>query len=33
MAINLWNDNNSESYIQIKEDENGNIIVPDYTQL
>jgi hypothetical protein len=33
MAINLWNDNNSESYIQIKEDEYGNIIVPDYTQL
>ena len=29
-AVNLWNDNNSSSYVQIKEDKNGNIIVPDY---
>lgn len=32
-AVNLWNDNNSKSYVQIVEDENGNIIAPDYTLL
>lgn len=32
-AVNLWNDNNSESYIQIQEDENGDVIVPDYTHI
>lgn len=32
-AVNLWNDNNSEAYIQIKEDEDGNIIMPDYTHI
>lgn len=32
-AVNLWNDNNSSSYVQIKEDEEGNIIVPDYRHL
>lgn len=32
-AVNLWNDNNSSSYVQIKEDENGNIIVPDYDEI
>lgn len=32
-AVNLWNDNNSSSYVQIKEDENGDVIVPDYRHL
>jgi hypothetical protein len=32
-AVNLWNDNNSSSYVQIKEDENGNVIVPDYRHI
>jgi hypothetical protein len=32
-AVNLWNDNNSKTYVQIIEDESGNIIVPDYTLL
>lgn len=29
-AVNLWNDNNSNSYVQLKEDEEGNIIMPNY---
>ena len=29
-AVEMWNANNSESYVQIKEDENGEIIMPDY---
>lgn len=32
-AVNLWNDNNSSSYVQINEDNNGNIIVPDYRHI
>ena len=32
-AVNLWNDNNSEAYIQIKEDEDGNIIMSDYKHI
>lgn len=32
-AVSLWNDNNSDSYIQIKQDENGNVIVPDYSNM
>ena len=32
-AVNLWNDNNFDSYIQIKEDEEGNIIMPNYTHI
>lgn len=32
-AVNLWNDNNSSSYVQIVEDDNGDIIMPDYKRL
>lgn len=32
-AVSMWNDNNSDAYIQIREDENGNVIVPDYIKL
>lgn len=32
-AVNLWNDNNSSSYVQIQEDENGNVIVPNYSDI
>jgi hypothetical protein len=32
-AVNLWNDNNLNPQIQIEENENGEIIVPDYTKL
>lgn len=32
-AVNLWNDNNSSSYVQIMEDANGNVIVPNYTEI
>lgn len=32
-AVNLWNDNNSDSYIQIEEDSYGNIIIPDYREI
>ena len=32
-AVNLWNDNNSNSYVQLKEDENGNVIIPDYSNI
>ena len=32
-AVNLWNDNNSNSYVQIVEDKNGNVIMPDYKRL
>ena len=32
-TINLWNDNNSSSYVQLKEDTNGNIVVPNYTEI
>jgi hypothetical protein len=33
LAVAMWNLNNSDTYIQIKEDENGNIIMPDYTNI
>ena len=26
----MWNANNSNSYVQITEDENGDIIMPNY---
>lgn len=29
-AVEMWNTNNSSSYVQVKEDEDGNVIVPDY---
>ena len=32
-AVNLWNDNNSDSYIQIREDANGNVLIPDYREI
>jgi hypothetical protein len=32
-AVNLWNDNNLNPQIQIEENENGEIIVPDYSKL
>lgn len=32
-AVNLWNDNNSSSYVQIREDNEGNVIVPNYTEI
>jgi hypothetical protein len=32
-AVNLWNDNNLNPQIRIEEDENGEIIVPDYTKI
>ena len=30
-AVEMWNANNSKSYVQIMEDEDGEIIQPDYT--
>lgn len=30
-AVEMWNANNSDSYIQIIEDENGDIIQPNYS--
>lgn len=30
LAVEMWNLNNSSAYVQIREDENGNIIMPDY---
>ena len=30
LAVEMWNMNNSKSYVQITEDENGNTIIPDY---
>ena len=33
LAASLWNLNNSNSTVQIREDEDGNVIVPDYTKL
>ena len=32
-AVNLWNDNNSDSYLQIREDANGNVLMPDYREI
>ena len=32
-AVNLWNDNNSDSYVQIREDANGNVLMPDYREI
>lgn len=29
-AVAMWNVNNSNSYVQVKEDENGNTVIPDY---
>jgi len=30
-AVEMWNANNSNSYVQIREDKDGNIIMPDYS--
>lgn len=32
-AVEMWNTNNSNSYVMIKEDENGDIIIPDYNEI
>ncbi len=32
-ALNMWNDNNSNSYIQLREDANNDIIIPDYNTI
>lgn len=32
-AVEMWNANNSSSYVQIVEDKDGNVIVPDYTDI
>ena len=32
-AVEMWNANNSNSYVQIIEDELGNIIQPDYSTI
>lgn len=32
-AVEMWNMNNPQSYVQIKEDENGNIIMPNYSKI
>lgn len=29
----MWNDNNSTSYIQLREDANNDIIIPDYNTI
>ena len=33
MFNDLWNDNNSDSYVQIREDANGNVLMPDYREI
>lgn len=30
LAVEMWNLNNSDSYVQIRENENGEIIMPNY---
>ena len=32
-AIDMWNDNNSSTNIEAQFDDNGNIIIPDYTNI
>lgn len=32
-AVILWNDNNSKQNVELKKDEHGNVIIPDYTKL
>lgn len=32
-AVDMWNANNSSTYVQIREDSQGNIIMPDYTEI
>lgn len=32
-AVEMWNANNSDTYVQIHEDKNGNIIMPDYSTI
>lgn len=32
-AVNLWNDNNSNNHLPLREDDHGDIIIPDYTTL
>lgn len=32
-AVEMWNMNNSSTYVQIREDEKGNIIMPDYRNI
>lgn len=33
LAVEMWNLNNSDTYVQIKEDSNGNIIMPNYRNI
>lgn len=33
LAVEMWNLNNSDTYIQIKEDSNGNVIMPNYRKI
>lgn len=33
LAVEMWNLNNSDTYDQIKEDSNGNIIMPNYRNI
>ena len=32
-AVEMWNANNSESYVQIREDKDGNLLQPDYKMI
>lgn len=32
-AVEMWNANNSESYVQIREDKDGNLLQPDYRMI
>ena len=32
-AVDMWNLNNSDSYVQIREDKDGNMIMPDYSTI
>lgn len=32
-AVEMWNLNNASSYVQVKEDENGNVIIPNYAMM
>ena len=33
LAVDMWNLNNSDSYVQIREDKDGNMIMPDYSTI
>lgn len=32
-AADLWNNNNSDTYVQVQTDNEGNVIVPDYRHI